>query len=343
MFKEEKELKVLELFSGIRATSKALQNIGIVANTTTVEFDPDVQKIANKLWDTPQEETRDVTKFNPYDSYDLLVAGFPCQPFSKMGKGLGYDDERGKLYKDTLRIIEKVKPKNLILENVSSITSDKHKHIVDDILSKLESWGYKINQQKINSKYFLPQNRPRFFIYASIEGELNDIKVPLKNNTSLKDFLEEKVDAKYIYDFNAVDKKKTKKWIIQNGYIGPESKNNKGETDGFRRFYKDTYTHKGALLASGGGTGVVVGWNDKYDNYNSEQVRQLLEQGKIELRKITPTESLLLQGWKKKDIKKIINEFPASEILHVAGNSMTIPVMEYILKELFKNERKFRK
>lgn len=328
-------IKVLELFSGIRATSKAFKELKMEIETTTVEFDADVQKVANELWNT-NEPVRDVTKFETKIKYDFLIAGFPCQPFSKMGLNKGIDDERGKLYKDTLRIIEQSKPKNVILENVTSIMNYKHRVIVDDIEEKLGKLGYKINIQRINSKTFIPQNRPRVFISASLENEVKDIIIKKASDLMLGNYLDSEVSEKYIYDYKRIDKDGSKEWIVANGYIGPESARHTGETDGFRRFYKDTHTHKGALLASGGGSGVVVGWKEEYDGYKSDQLRDLFKKNKIQLRKITPSEALRLQGWKESDIKKLTKKFTDSEILHVAGNSMAIPVMKELIKNLIK-------
>lgn len=330
-----KNLKVLELFSGIRATSKALKNLGFNVKTTTVEFDPQVQKVANKLWDTSDPE-RDVTKFDMNTGdYDLLVAGFPCQPFSRMGLNLGVDDKRGGLYLNTLKIIRENQPKFVILENVTSIMNEKHVHVVESIIKQLEEDGYSVKVQRINSKFFVPQNRPRVFIYASKKGELDYVEIP-EQNTKLKNLLEKKVDERYYYSTDRITKNGTKKWLNKNGYIGPESVNFPGETDGFRRFYKDTHTHKGALLASGSGTAVVTKWKKEYEEYGHEEIQKLFDDGKIFLRNLSPREAMRMQGWEDFDIDKIINEFTPIEVLHVAGNSMTIPVMEAIIKKLIK-------
>lgn len=331
-----KNIKVLELFSGIRATSKALKNLGYNAKTTTVEFNPEVQKVANKLWGT-KDPVRDVTEFDMNTkNYDLLVAGFPCQPFSRMGLNKGVEDDRGGLYLNTLKIIKENQPKFIILENVTSIMNAKHVHVVDSIVKQLEEDGYTVKVQRINSKFYVPQNRPRVFIYASKNADLEFVDVPKKQSTKLKSVLENKVDKRYYFDPETISKSGKKKWLNKKGYMGPESVNFPGETDGFRRYYKDTHTHKGALLASGSGTAIVTKWKNEYEEYGNDEITKLFENKKIFIRNLSPREAMRMQGWEDIDIDKVIDEFTPMEVLHVAGNSMTIPVMEEILKKLIK-------
>lgn len=143
-------MKVLELFAGIRATTEALRRQNIKHQTFTVEFDNAVQEVANTLHNT-NEPVRDIKEFKAEmlpehwnKQADLVVAGFPCQPFSKAGKRKGFDDEsgKGKLYQDTLRVIEETNPTYVILENVKAITQDKHKWILKEIIDTLKGLGY---------------------------------------------------------------------------------------------------------------------------------------------------------------------------------------------------------
>lgn len=189
--------KVLELFGGIIATSKALDNIGLEHETTYIDYDKKVVEVKNALWGT-NDDTMNVEWLNTTVKYDLLIAGFPCQPFSMAGKGLGFDDSRGKLYKEVLRIIKNTNPNFIILENVKAITFKKHKWIITEIENELREMGYFVNTQIINAKNYLPQNRERVFIMASIYP-INKVE-DKTHDMVLGDFLESNVDESLYYD-----------------------------------------------------------------------------------------------------------------------------------------------
>ena len=95
--------------------------------------------------------------------FDLFTGGFPCQPFSTVGKMLGELDTRGTLFNDIIRICEYKKPRYILLENVKGLLGKKHKPTFDKIISELNRIGYNNVQYAIlNSKdYGVPQNRER--------------------------------------------------------------------------------------------------------------------------------------------------------------------------------------
>ncbi len=199
-------MKVLELFSGIRATSEALNRLNVEHETFTVEFNEKFQNVANKLWGT-DEPARDVTQFTAEwlpehwnKKADLVVGGFPCQPFSMAGKQQGFHDEkgRGKLYQDTLRVINEVQPTYVILENVKSILNKNHKWIITEIEETLKEWGYYVHTQVINSKNYLPQNRERVFVMASKIRQPEHIEEK-SHDMILRDFLEEDKEVSLNY------------------------------------------------------------------------------------------------------------------------------------------------
>jgi DNA (cytosine-5)-methyltransferase 1 len=103
---------------------------------------------------------------------NLLVAGFPCQPFSNAGSRKGLDDDRGTLYEDTFRFIEKLNPDVVVYENVRGFLSFKNEQetgkLIDDIKATLEQrFGYKVVYRLVNFSHFgIPQNRIRVIVIA---------------------------------------------------------------------------------------------------------------------------------------------------------------------------------
>ena len=196
-------LKVLELFSGIGACSKALTNLGIEHEIVdSVEIDKYAVQSFNAVHGTnfvPQ----DITKWDKVIEADLIMHGSPCQDFSVAGLNKGGDKgsgTRSSLMYETLRIVEKIKPKYVIWENVKNLLSKKHRHNFDAYLEAMEKLGYHSQYQVLNAKDFgVPQNRERVFT-VSIRNDLNvDFKFPEPQELKirLKDVLEPQVDEKY--------------------------------------------------------------------------------------------------------------------------------------------------
>lgn len=160
-------LKVLELFAGIGACSKALENLGIEHEIADcVEIDKYAVKSFNAVHGT-DFEPQDITKWDKDIECDLIMHGSPCQDFSVAGKQAGGDKDSGtrsSLMYETLRIVEKLKPKYVIWENVKNLISKKHRHNFDAYLEAMEKLGYKNYYQVLNAKnYGVPQNRERVF------------------------------------------------------------------------------------------------------------------------------------------------------------------------------------
>ena len=108
----------------------------------------------------------------PFEGVDLIVGGVPCQSWSVAGKMRGFDDPRGKLWNDSIRLIELNKPKAFIFENVKGLIDPRNKANLDLIVESLENMGYKAKFKLLNSYDFgLPQNRDRILI-VGIKKEL---------------------------------------------------------------------------------------------------------------------------------------------------------------------------
>ena len=199
-------IKVLELFAGIGACSKALERLGIEHEIVdAVEIDKFAIKSFNAVHGT-NFEPQDITKWDKNIECDLIMHGSPCQDFSVAGLGKGGDKgsgTRSSLMYETLRIVEKLKPKYVIWENVKNLLSKKHRHNFDAYLQAMGDLGYHSNYKVLNAKdYGIPQNRERVFT-VSVRKDLEDefmafeFPEPIELKTKLKDILEPVVDEKF--------------------------------------------------------------------------------------------------------------------------------------------------
>ena len=197
------KLKLLELFGGIGACSKALEKLNIPYEIVDyVEIDKYAVASYNAMHNT-NFEPQDITTWNKDVEVDLIMHGSPCQDFSIAGKQAGGDENSGtrsSLMYETIRIVEKLKPKYVIWENVKNVISKKHIHNFNNYINKMSELGYISYYQVLNSKdYGIPQNRERVFT-ISIRNDLNQVfEFPQKQELKLKlkDMLEDNVDEKY--------------------------------------------------------------------------------------------------------------------------------------------------
>ena len=196
-------VRVLELFAGIGACSKALTRLGIEHEIVdAVEIDKYAIQSFNAIHGT-NFKPQDITKWDKDIKVDLIMHGSPCQDFSVAGLNKGGDKgsgTRSSLMYETLRIVEKLKPKYVIWENVKNLLSKKHRHNFDAYIEAMDKLGYHSQHQVLNAKDFgVPQNRERVFT-VSIRNDLNvDFKFPEPQELTirLKDVLEQQVDEKY--------------------------------------------------------------------------------------------------------------------------------------------------
>lgn len=196
-------VRVLELFAGIGACSKAITRLGIEHEIAdAVEIDKYAIRSFNAIHGT-DFEPQDITQWNKDLDVDLIMHGSPCQDFSVAGLNKGGDKgsgTRSSLMYETLRIVERVKPKYVIWENVKNLLSKKHRHNFDAYLEAMDKLGYHSKYQVLNAKDFgVPQNRERVFT-VSIRNDLNvgfKFPEPQELTIRLKDVLEPQVDEKY--------------------------------------------------------------------------------------------------------------------------------------------------
>ena len=198
-------MKILELFAGIGACSKALKKLGIdIEIVDAVEIDKYAMASFNAIHNT-NFETQDITTWNKdLKDIDLITHGSPCQDFSVAGKQAGGDlgsGTRSSLMYETIRIVGQVRPKYVLWENVKNILSKKHKHNFDAYIETMNVLGYNSYYQVLNAKdYGIPQNRERVYT-ISIRKDIDagTFKFPEKEELKLKlkDMLENEVDEKY--------------------------------------------------------------------------------------------------------------------------------------------------
>ena len=205
-------MKILELFGGIGACSKALEKLGIDYEIADyVEIDKYAVASFNAIHGT-NFEPQDICTWNKDIDVDLIMHGSPCQDFSLSGKQAGGDEgsgTRSSLMYETIRIVSKLKPKYVIWENVKNLLSKKHKHNFDAYLEKMEELGYKNYYQVLNAKdYGIPQNRERVFTISILSDVDYLFTFPKKQELKLrlKDMLDDKVEEKYYLSDEKIEK-----------------------------------------------------------------------------------------------------------------------------------------
>lgn len=199
------KLRLMECFGGIGACSKALERLGIDYEIADyVEIDKYAVQSFNAMHGT-HFEPQDICEWHKDIPVDLIMHGSPCQDFSVAGKNAGGDagsGTRSSLMYETLRIVEDLKPKYVIWENVKNLLSKKHFHNFEMYQNTMKSLGYVNAYQVLNAKdYGIPQNRERVFT-VSVRKDIAPVwryefppKQPLERR--LLDVLQDEVDEKY--------------------------------------------------------------------------------------------------------------------------------------------------
>lgn len=191
-------IKFIDLFAGIGGFRMSFDRCGCQCVFSS-EFNEACQKIYEANYgEKPQG---DITKIDAKDvpNFDILCAGFPCQPFSICGKKMGFNDTRGTLFFDVCRIIKEKQPKVVVLENVKHLINHDKKRTFRVILSTLEELGYTVSHKVLNSnKFGVAQCRERIIIVGVRDGkfEFSDMQefAPL----TIRDILDEDGDFEYL-------------------------------------------------------------------------------------------------------------------------------------------------
>ncbi|MGC9505054.1 DNA cytosine methyltransferase [Baaleninema sp.] len=189
----------VDLFAGIGGFRIALEQLGgkCVAYS---EIDREAIAVYEKNFlqslNCPEVNLGDVRDIGKLpQSVDLIVGGVPCQPWSIAGKIKGFDDERGQLWFDVIRIVELNRPKSFIFENVKGLTEPRHQESLNCILNAFQNLNYSVKYEILNSYDFgLSQDRDRVFI-VGIQKEIDrsesfKFPKPLDRKTKLYQFIE---------------------------------------------------------------------------------------------------------------------------------------------------------
>jgi len=299
-----KEIRFIDLFCGIGgfrvAAEKVFEKNGFHSHCVfSSDIDPFVQEsYSANFGDCPKGDITQIPE-HKIPAHSVLFGGFPCQPFSIIGKRGGFNDIRGTLFFEIVRIINKKRPKAFVLENVKQITSLHEGRTMGKIIQTLRGMGYFIDWKILNAlDYGLPQKRERVFIV----GYYRPIKYVwperMKIFPSLKKILEKNVDLKH-YASEYI-KKKRKKAHVSSVTPSIWHENKSGNIS--------SYPYSCALRAGA--------------SYN-----YLLVNGE---RRLTSREMLRLQGFP--DSYKIV--VPDSQIRKQAGNAVPVNLVQAVLDSL---------
>ena len=302
----------IDLFAGIGGMRIAFQNAGCRCVFSS-EWDKNCQKTyyAN-FGEIPYG---DITKINAKDipNHDILVAGFPCQPFSiagvskknSMGRATGFADKtQGTLFFDVCRIIAEKRPKAFMLENVKNLKSHDKGNTWKVIKSSLEELNYSVYSGVFDGQDFVPQHRERVLIvgfdkerYGEVPFEF-DYKKP-ETKPVLKDILFDEYNEKYILTPHL--------WEYLQNYAAKH----KAAGNGFGYGMPDLNGISRTLSA----------------RYYKDGSEILINRGDGEIpRRLTPRECARLQGYPD-DFKIVVSDTQAYKQF---GNSVVVPLMSSV-------------
>ena len=191
-----KNYNFIDLFAGIGGIRLGFQSL-----VGKCVFSSEWDKFSQQTYFANFKElpSGDITQIDEkiIPDFDLLLAGFPCQPFSNAGLKLGFEDTRGTLFFHIARIINFHKPKIVFLENVKGLKNHDKGKTFKTIKNTLESIGYNVFSKVLNARDFgVPQNRERIYIIAFLENVDFVFPDPIQANIALGDILENNVDKK---------------------------------------------------------------------------------------------------------------------------------------------------
>ncbi|MBM0867005.1 DNA cytosine methyltransferase [Staphylococcus auricularis] len=298
-----KSIKFIDLFAGIGGIRLAFED-----KHTNCVFSSEWDKFSQKTYEANFGEIPcgDITNINASDipEHDILLAGFPCQPFSKIGSRKGFKDAtQGTLFFDILRILEFHKPKAFLLENVTGLLQNDNGRTIEIIIKSLEEQGYNVQMKIYNSADFgLPQNRRRVYI-VGFSSELNiDFQFPKEPNVfkPISSILEKDVEGYEISE------------RLQKSYL----------------FKKDDGKPQIVDTSSNIQANTLVATYHKIQRITGTFVKD----GKTGLRLLTKNECLQMQGFPL-DFKIPVSR---TQMYRQLGNTVSVPVVQTIANEMKK-------
>ena len=182
------DFSFVDLFSGIGGFRIALEKSGgCCLGFSEVDNDA-IASYCENFSEDSSCNFGDITQIKELPPHDLLTAGVPCQSWSIAGKNLGFDDDRGQLWNDTIYLLQQSKPKAFIFENVKGLVDPRNQDALFYILRRLKEAGYYANYYILNSyEYGVPQSRIRVYVVGFKEKEFYDkFKAPLPSKSRVK-------------------------------------------------------------------------------------------------------------------------------------------------------------
>lgn len=310
---KENKFKAIDLFAGIGGIRLGFQQA--FGEDIEFVFASEIDKYARQTYyaNFGEEPYGDITQIDEkkIPPHDIIMAGFPCQAFSVAGHRKGFEDTRGTLFFDVMRIASYHKPKLIFLENVKGLVGHDKGKTFKVILETLKELGYSVKYQILNAKdYGVPQNRERIYIVAFLEDDKSfNFPKSINKSVKLKDILEEKVDEKYTIS--------DKLWA---GHQRRKVEHKeKGNGFGYSIFNGDS-SYTSTISA----------------RYYKDGSEILIEQQNKNPRKLAPREAGRLQGFPD-SFKIKVSDVQAYKQF---GNSVSVPVIEAVAKNIFKKINK---
>ena len=313
----ECSFKFIDLFAGIGGIRIPFQELGGRCVFTS-EWDAHAQKTYQVNYG--EIPNGDITQIDANDipDFDVLLGGFPCQPFSQAGLKKGFSDTRGTLFFEIERIIATKRPRAFLLENVKQLKGHDHGRTLSVILTHLRDLDYATDYKVLRAADFgVPQNRERIYIvgfdkrYYKIEDSKEhpftfDYPSPTYAPTRLGDILEQNVDAKYTIS----DK-------LYAGHLRRKEEHKaKGNGFGFSLFNAES-PYANTISA----------------RYYKDGSEILIDQGEGKNpRKLTPRECARLQGFPEEFIIPVSD----TQAYKQFGNSVAVPVIRAVAKQIWK-------
>jgi len=320
------ELKFIDLFCGIGGFHQAFASLGLKC-----VYASDYDKWARATYKANYgiEPFGDITLLNPQDipDFDILCAGFPCQPFSiagvskknSLGEKHGFEDKKqGNLFFEIVRIIQAKRPKVMFLENVKNLKSHDKKRTWDVIRKNLTENNYYIFDKVIDAQYYAPQHRERIFIvcfdkYAFPDIEFEFPEYPEKRIVELRDIIDEKAEEKYTLT--------DKLWE----YLKKHKENSAKKGNGF-------------------GYGLVDLEHDKITRtmsarYYKDGSEILIKQANGNPRRLTPNEARKLFGYPDNFIIPVSD----CQAYKQFGNTVVVPVVKHTAERILETIKEYRK
>lgn len=318
----KKNIKFIDLCAGIGGFHLALKDKAscILAS----EINTDCQKVYKQNFNINPVGDLALIDTKKIEDFDILCAGFPCQPFSISGKQLGFYDNRGNVFFNILSIIRDKKPKTILLENVKNLINHDKKQTIKTIIKLIEELGYNLTYKVLNSVDFgVPQNRERVIIVCDLDKKFDFNNIKYKSKVNLSDFLI-KQDCNYLEkeEYTIINKelwKKQNSGLIFCGYLNKNTRVKKTEKMNLNlsRYHRQPnriYHIEGMNPTIS--SQEVAGRYFVYDN--------------IGVRKLTIDEIYSIMGFPRNFIKSNskINQY------RQIGNSVCIPMVKSVCDEI---------